>query len=181
MLAGKKTGTLTDKEGSFTLKTFAGDNDVLLEVSSFGHVTRLFSYPVNETDMDAMITLQSSEMLIMGLIAVEKVTASWKVEKKEDIPKCVTAEEVTFKVYPNPVLSGTSINIELAGLATEDYYEFRLISFNGKTTFESKIWIDKSARVLNISIPSIAAGTYFAVLRNRRSKKEQSQQILITK
>ncbi|MBO9657682.1 MAG: carboxypeptidase-like regulatory domain-containing protein, partial [Chitinophagaceae bacterium] len=181
VLAGKEMGTWTDKDGSFTLKAFPADKDVLLDVSSFGYEARLFSYPANETDMDAMITLQTYEVLIMGLIAVEKVPASGTGEKKADISKCVTADEGTFRVYPNPVLSGTSINIELIGLTKEDYYEFRLISFNGKTIFEIKIWIDKGARVMNISIPSTAPGAYFAVLRNRKFKKEYSQQILVTK
>jgi hypothetical protein len=176
MLHGSNVGTLTGKDGSFQLRTSNKDRYILLDITCVGFDLKQFSYPVNEVEMDALITLERQESVFMGIVAIAVPPV-----KKADPPKYVTTDTLAFKVFPNPVVSGTSLNIELGNAIKDDYYEFRMVSFNGTTIFENKIWIDKDARAMNINVPAIAAGSYFAVLHNKKTKKEYAHQILVIK
>ncbi|MCG2617307.1 carboxypeptidase-like regulatory domain-containing protein [Terrimonas sp. NA20] len=176
MLRGTSIGTVTKEDGSFQLRVGEKDRLAQLDVSCVGYEARLFSCPVNDVEVNAMITLELQEAVTMGMVAVQVAPP-----KKTVPPEYIVTDTTVLKVFPNPVLSGTSINIKLDDTFNEEYYEFRLVSLNGRTIFKNKIWIDKDARVLNIGLPAVAAGRYFAVLHNKKLKKEYAQQVLVVR
>ncbi|PZR26689.1 MAG: hypothetical protein DI535_13495 [Citrobacter freundii] len=86
----------------------------------------------------------------------------------------------SFNVFPNPVISGSSLNIELISQLKEGYYNLDIISIDERRVFtKSDLWIDSGARVLNITIPALAAGNYALALRHKKEGKIHSQLILI--
>ncbi|MET0464860.1 MAG: carboxypeptidase-like regulatory domain-containing protein [Chitinophagaceae bacterium] len=175
MLHGTGIGTVTGQDGSFQLRIDQKDRSAQLDVSCVGYVARLVSCPVNDVEVNAMITLEL-QAVTMGMVVVTVAPT-----KNTILPKYIVTDTTVLKVFPNPVVSGTSINLQLDDTIKEEYYQFRLVSFNGRTVFEAKVWIDKEARVLNIGLPAITAGQYFAVLHNKKLKKEYAQQVLVVR
>jgi hypothetical protein len=183
ILQGTGTGAITTKDGFFRLTTTSNDRVFRLEVSMIGYTSIQVQYSANEAGKEILIPLAMKvpEIMYVGFIA-PKIVEKEKVSKKvQELKTLSHMDTTTLKLYPNPVASGASVNIELTAVVREDYYEFSLVNFNGKTIFGKKVWIDKDARVMNIEIPSIAAGSYFAVLRNKKLRRELAQQIMVTK
>jgi Secretion system C-terminal sorting domain len=83
-----------------------------------------------------------------------------------------------FKVFPNPVSSGANLNIELKK-TEEGYYTLELLNQSGQSVHMQEIWIDAEARLLNIDLPSFAAGIYFLVLTNKKSERKVTEKIII--
>jgi len=84
-----------------------------------------------------------------------------------------------FKVFPNPVPSGGSLNIELANKVKEGYYYLLVTGLDGKRVFQKEIWIDAEAKVMNIELPSITAGNYIVSLKSRKTGKEFGEKLMI--
>jgi hypothetical protein len=85
---------------------------------------------------------------------------------------------VTFKVFPNPVQSGTSLNIEWKQ-TEEGYYSLQLLNQSGQQVHQQEIWIDTEARLLSIDVPQVAAGSYFLALTNKKSGKRLTEKIIV--
>ncbi len=83
-----------------------------------------------------------------------------------------------FKVFPNPVESGSSLNIEIKQ-TEEGYYSLQLLNQSGQSMHQQDIWIDAEARILNIDVPAVAAGSYFLALTNKKSGKRSTEKIII--
>ncbi|HLG41151.1 MAG TPA: T9SS type A sorting domain-containing protein [Chitinophagaceae bacterium] len=88
-----------------------------------------------------------------------------------DIPSMI-------KVYPNPVISGTNINIGCQKLK-EGYYSLQLSNLSGQQVLNKQTWIDSEMQVLNIDIPKVSAGVYFLKLTNKETNKRFTQKIII--
>ncbi len=87
-------------------------------------------------------------------------------------------EENNLLIYPNPVSSGSSVNLSFKQL-DEGYYQLQVINQSGQIMEQKEIWIDAEARVLNIDIPVIAAGSYFLVLINKKTGKKFTEKIIV--
>lgn len=177
IIHGTPIGAVADEHGFFRLKLPDSKKKVYLYISYVGFNAKQVSCELNDADTETYITLDPMEESVMGDIMMVPVRKKIRVRP----PKNVDTDTTMFKVFPNPVPSGASLNIEITGPLKDDYYQFRLISLNGKNIFENKVWIDKGARVMNISIPPIVAGNYIVVLGNTQSKKQFTRQIIITK
>jgi hypothetical protein len=96
------------------------------------------------------------------------------------IPAPVSPEETLpmIKVYPNPVISGTNINVGCQKLK-EGYYSIQLSTRSGQQVFNKQTWIDDEMQVLNIDIPSVVPGLYFLKLTNKETNKRFTEKITI--
>ncbi len=88
------------------------------------------------------------------------------------------AEENKLFVYPNPVQSGATINLSFKKLE-EGYYQLKILNYSAQIVEQKEIWIDTEARLMNLEVPSVAAGTYFLVLTNKKSGKKFTEKIII--
>jgi hypothetical protein len=90
----------------------------------------------------------------------------------------VILNNALFKAFPNPVQSGTSLNIEWKQ-TEEGEYMLQLFNQSGQLTFNKVMWIDKDARVLNLEVPHVATGSYFLRMTNKNSGKSFTEKIII--
>jgi hypothetical protein len=94
----------------------------------------------------------------------------------------VNPEEKSFlpmiKVYPNPVQSGTNINVGCQKLK-EGYYAIQLTNQAGQQVLSKQTWIDGDTQVLNVDIPHVATGIYFLKLTNKETSKRFTQKIIV--
>ena len=101
-------------------------------------------------------------------------TKNTGVDKEMKIP----AEGNRLLVYPNPVVQGASINLSFKKL-DEGYYQLQLLSQSGQLVKQQEIWIDTEARLMNIDVPVVAAGSYFIVLTNKKTGKKLTEKIIV--
>jgi hypothetical protein len=89
-----------------------------------------------------------------------------------------STDESKLLIYPNPVAIGAAINLNFKKL-DEGYYQLQIISQSGQLVKQQEIWIDAEARLLNINVPAVAAGSYFMVLTNKKTGKKFTEKVII--
>ncbi len=116
----------------------------------------------------------------VGMVSIKRVDKVKKQLKRISLIPAITEDKNTavFKVFPNPVPSGTNLNIEIQKVE-EGYYDLQLLNQSGQSMHHQEIWIDAEARLLDIDVPSVAAGSYFLVLINKKSGKKFMEKIII--
>src|SRR5258706_14600128 len=170
MLNSPEVGTSVDSSGIFNIGGIILNKDIILDVSCIGYETKEITISGNtELANDQVIQLNAIASLgevvvvtayhsirmggVMGGVIIKKPVKD-RVETKP------LTDQPMIKVYPNPVASGTNINVGCQKLA-EGYYSIQLINQSGQQIFNRQTWIDAEAKVLNIDIPAVAAGIYF--------------------
>jgi hypothetical protein len=124
----------------------------------------------------------------MGYISFGKVkklnkrrAALKEIDEAKGLLRCMKDPILTsFNVFPNPLVSGTNLNIELISQFKEGYYSLEIVTIDGKRVFaRNDLWIDRGARVMNIAIPPLMQGNYALGLRNKKEGKIHSQLVVI--
>jgi hypothetical protein len=178
-IKGTKTSVVAKEDGTFSILPVSNWSRIVLIVSSVGFESK-------ETLVDRS-NYQDDKIISIGIIPVEYVlmgaVAVCTVDKKKDpipvIPDVIKdADTKSFKVYPNPVVSGTNLSVEWKQ-TEEGYYSLQLLSQSGQSVHRQEIWIDTEARVLSIDVPFVSAGNYFLVLTNKKTGKKFSEKIII--
>jgi hypothetical protein len=188
---GTQLGTAADSSGVFKIKNFLFSKSVVLLASSVGYnvkeitisrldeltkdiVIKLDKQMLNEVVVTAGLGIQHRSFM-MGGIGVKRTSRDI-----EEIPLTKSPEEkkAMIKVYPNPVTSGTTINIGCEKLK-EGYYMLQLVSLTGQQIQAKQIWIDEEATTINFTVPRVAAGSYLLVLVNTETGEKYSEKIII--
>lgn len=174
-IKGSRTASLADNGGSFRIVARTGD---VLIASGEGLEPHEVTVDVNNK---VSITLKRVvvEGFWVGMISVSKIK---KTKKKKEVPALIQPvkdnTEKLFKVFPNPVVSGASLNIEWKQ-TEEGYYSLQLIDQSGQSVYQQEIWIDADAKLLNIDIPVVPAGVYILALVNKKSGKKAAEKVSI--
>jgi hypothetical protein len=206
MIKGTKFGIMADGDGAFKIYKPAEQAAITLEVSCVGYEKKekLLSKETGfSNDLVIQLNLVVREEVVvvaypvMGALGVRRVVTSAKKEKEqpkevepmlsEEAKKALTNTSIIkspsedlamIKVYPNPVASGTSINIGCQKLK-EGYYYLQLSSQSGQQVLNKQTWIDGDVQVLNIDIPNVATGVYFLKLTSKETNKRFTQKIIV--
>jgi CarboxypepD_reg-like domain len=191
LLKGGSLGAPADSNGVFTIEKILRNNDFVLVVSSVGYKSK--EVVLNkQTDFSKALIIQLTpvvmdEVVVVGYqgtrtgrITVGMITTvGTKIEKADtSFVKPPAEKPAMIKVYPNPVLSGTAINIGCEKLE-EGYYSFQLFNQAGQQLQNKQVWIDAEARIMNMEIPAVSAGTYILTLTHQQSHKRFSEKIII--
>ena len=185
MIKGTKTGTTVNKDGTFSILPSGHWEKIVLVISSLGFENKEVMVNRSSYKKNAVINigLVSVNYQIMGEVVVVGTVAVCAPDKKTDpiipIPEIIKdADTKSFKVYPNPVASGTNLTIDWKQ-NEEGYYILQLLNQSGQVAHRQEIWMDAEARFLNIDVPFVSAGNYFLVLTNKKTGKKFSEKIII--
>ena len=88
------------------------------------------------------------------------------------------AEENNLLIYPNPVQSGSALNLSFKKIE-EGYHQLQILNQSGQMVEQKEIWIDAEARLLNLEMPAVTAGSYFLVMTNKKTGKKITKKIII--
>jgi hypothetical protein len=191
LVKGGRYGAPADSNGVFTVERIMYDTDIILDVSSVGYQSR--EVVIKPTDLVKGLVIQLTSVAMpevvvtsyvstmMGAIRLGGISVSRRTEKSVPdsiIIKSPAEKPAMIKVYPNPVLSGTAINIGCEKLE-EGYYSFQLFNQSGQQIETKQVWIDAEARIMNMEIPSVAAGSYILTLTHKESGKRFSEKIIV--
>lgn len=175
-IKGTRIGVASDINGQFKLKSKIGD---VLVVTGVGFESEEIIVENREEIVLKINRYQDivGEVIIVGMVSIKEN----KISNNEFplIPQ--TFNDKTpgyFRLYPNPVRSGSSLSIEWKE-TEEGYYQLQLLNQSGQPLHQKEIWIDEKARVLNLDIPFVAAGNYFIVFTSRKSGKKSTEKIVI--
>jgi CarboxypepD_reg-like domain/Secretion system C-terminal sorting domain len=187
---GNGLGVSADSTGAFSIEKIVFEKDLILEVSSVGYITK--EIMINkENDLTKEIVVQLDRRTMENIVVVAPQTAmgAFRVggvcikamgKREIETPVIKSPAEIPsmIKVYPNPVVSGTNINIGCQKLK-EGYYTIQLTNQSGQQMLNRQTWIDGEIQVLNIDIPTVAAGVYFLKLTNKEANKRFTQKIIV--
>lgn len=197
---GRKKVIMADIEGRFEIpKKLLGKNHELI-ISSAGYETRVISkkdedYTKGELvivlkDLPALpavillsggytmgnySTAQTNKCL-EGRVGGVSVARSWI--KKSENEFATKVPDNSIRVYPNPVKNGSGLTIEWKS-TEEGYYHLQLINTSGQSVHQKQLWIDAEARVINLDLPGVPAGTYFLVMTHKKSGKKMTEKIVV--
>lgn len=118
-------------------------------------------------------------VVVVGVVSVKRNT---RANEKKILPVLTQVYKDTigksFNTFPNPVKSGASLTIE--GKQTEEgYYSLQLLNQLGQSAHQQEICIDAEARISNVDIPPVTAGSYFLVLINKKTGKKFTEKIIV--
>lgn len=119
-----------------------------------------------------------------GVIVVQSKKAKQDSVLKKDsqtgkhLDKSLPFSAIPFKIFPNPISSGSNLNIEVKQ-AEEGYYSLQLLNQSGQSIYQQEIWIDAEAKLLSIDMPVLPGGNYFLVLVNKNSGKRFTEKLIL--
>lgn len=187
----KGLGTVADENGAFSLPTSSLSKDSVLHVSSAGYQTSDVKVDIEDaTGTKLLINLHENKMLDECVVAfnddthneIIAGTVSYVVKDNDtattEIEAKPSASKNKISVYPNPVISGNDLTIEWNN-SEVGYYFLQLLNLSGQQVQKKEIWIDAEARLLDVDMPKVAAGSYFLIFTNKRSGKKYSVKIII--
>jgi len=175
-------GTAADSAGYFRLTVNDQEPLIQLKVSYIGYKTASIQVDLKMGNVIPDIRLENADMMLGEVtVVIAKKRASAIIPKKTPmiIPAIMDSASNHFKIFPNPLVSGGSLNIELINKLKEGYYDMLVTSFDGKRAFQKKIWIDAEAKVMNVELPLISAGNYIVSLKNKKNGKVFGEKLVI--
>lgn len=181
IIKGTRIATATDGTGNFKLIIKSAGDKIVLVALSVGFMSQEVT-----VDFKTHSNTQNIQMITMPYqVAGEVVVIAGMVAPKKSKPAVPLLRRIFkatefkyFKVFPNPISSGASLHVECKKM-DEGYYSLQLLDPSGKMVYTKELWIDEEARLLNIEIPSLAAGSYFLSLINKESGKKFTEKIII--
>jgi len=192
-------GLITDENGDFMLKTAWLKKGRSVTISSVGYKSETLTggektYLAGEMIVQLKTNNVLEEVVITATGMIRqggyRLGGARRVQRdnlvtftKTEEPKLITEtklpmEETKLLVYPNPVASGAAVNLSFTKL-DEGYYQLQLISLAGQLIQQKEIWIDAEARLLNLDMPTVAAGTYFIILASKTTGKKYNQKFIV--
>lgn len=177
---------ITDEDGKFRLPFSKIPGDKILNFSSIGFENKMLTIgkeylkgkellvtlstkQIQEVVVSTNLLRSKAEVITIGMVSV----SSNELTKKEPIPliTSVTSKKNQLHIFPNPVSVKANLNLDVKKLE-EGYYRLQLVNANGQAVMNQEIWVDAEAGLLNIQLPSMAAGNYFVKLSNKKTEKK---------
>jgi hypothetical protein len=159
-----------------------------LEISSVGYETKVVDYISTQSEIIIQLVPQAknlNEVIVVSPIGVVKgkiTMGAYSTVKKQTIIEKIISKDLfsksTIHLYPNPLNSGSTLNIEWRKNKA-DNYKLELFNLTGQLIFSKEMWIDEEARLLNIQIPQVAAGNYFLRMTGKTPGKRHTEKIII--
>ncbi len=179
-IKGTKIGVISSLNGEFSIRPIPNWQKITLVSSSVGFET--YESLIDRNNYSGEVIVMEPVELKYELMGAVIVTRCYKKSLAEPIPlipaKGQEEKIISFRLFPNPVSSGTNLTIEWKE-TEEGYYSLQLLNYSGQQVHQKEIWIDAEARLLNVEVPVLAAGSYFLVLTNKKTGKKFSEKIII--
>lgn len=179
VVKGTTLATASDLNGDFKLVYKNEEKNIVLEFSSVGFIAIEKPVQLGE-EKDMLIEMMNMPYALAG----EVVVVGYAIrKKKKEIPvipqKLFDTALQKFKVFPNPVHSGTNLNIEIVKEIKEGYYTLDIINQSGQSLYQRELWIDTKTGIVNLTIPAIKPGSYYLSLIHKKSKKRFADKLII--
>jgi len=182
-----KAGTITDKNGKFTLEIPRANKTLAVS---------LVGYDVKEIETkklyhNSVIVLNKTELFFEGFVSVDFTKKKKEIctpvketeaESPKETPLLTRVLSDTtfksFKLYPNPVIQGTTVSIQWKK-PEDGEFEIQLLDQKGQLINQQTKSATGKINSLQYSVPSVTPGSYFLILINRKSGKKITETIIV--
>jgi hypothetical protein len=184
VIKGKNMGTVADKDGHFEIAIGNPNTPVFMVVSAIGYESKEIRVEANDFSIPLDICLKKDAHWLTGEVVVVGYLVRKPARKKSEIQPIPLIRRLkdtirrTWKVFPNPAPSGTTLHIEWKP-AEAGEYRMQLLNLSGQVVFNKTIWIDEEAGVLQLDLPKVAAGNYFLRMTSKKSGKSFTEKITV--
>jgi hypothetical protein len=114
----------------------------------------------------------------LGGISVTECGARKISKPVQLLQKIFRDTTINFKIYPNPVQSSSTLNIEWKQKEFGQFM-FQLYNQSGQLVFSKEINISDEVKLFTMNMPSIIPGNYFLGLTNKTSGKSYSEKLIV--
>jgi len=189
---GTNRYTMTDTEGNFSLKITMKDAHEKLMISSVGYNTEEVSIDesyLNDIELNRKdnvlpdVIVSAGKLITCSKATTGEVVVMGKISKKvnaADTIKSIVKNILKisdFKSYPNPVVGGNILKIEIAKAGE---YSLQLIDNSSRLILANNITTSGENSVTEIMIPSsLAAGMYYIRLIDKNKKKQYTDKLIV--
>ncbi len=181
VIRGTKTGVVANTNGEFRL------------LAETGNVLAITGVAINMTEITigdkSFLSVYATPREVCGREVIMGILIrrpdNKKIEKQKEksssteIKTTQQPKQPTLHIFPNPVMANSSITIKLPENNDEGYYTCIITALSGQNLYEQQLWIDKTAKVFSLDIPSIPAGTYNFSLVNKVSGKSFAEKMVV--
>jgi hypothetical protein len=176
ILKGTMQGAATTIDGFFGIKPGENWQKVTLVISYVGFETQEIVVNRSEIKKEYLITLGEYNQ---GQV----VYVGFTIRKKKPVKPLLQRVFMDttfkfFKVYPNPAVGGSSINIELKK-AEPGEYNVDLVNMSGQVVYSGVQRFESKKETNSFKIPYTIAGSYLIQLTNKKSGKKNTEKIVI--
>ena len=174
-IKGTKRGVMANENGEFKLRMFENWQQVTLNVSSVGFETQ--DIVVNRNGPKEVLIvfreLWQGQVISCELIVRKKKPASPLIQR-------IFGDTAFnfFKVYPNPVVSGALVKVELRK-PQHGEYTIELVNQGGQLVYSTIINFRSKRDAASFAIPAVTAGSYILQLTNKKTGKKYAEKIII--
>ena len=171
LLKGSKAATTTDLAGNFSLKNRRAETATII-VTAIGYDAKEIVVQSPYT----IVTLPQNEGMALGIVVVTNIR-----RKPKTIPLLERIADTVFtkfKVYPNPVRSGSSVVVEWKKGEPGDYTA-NLVTIAGQLVHTKAVAIETKSQLVKLDLPVVVAGVYVLSFKNGKTGKVYSQQLII--
>jgi CarboxypepD_reg-like domain/Secretion system C-terminal sorting domain len=172
-----RQGTVSTINGSFKIQPDENWEKITLVVSYIGFLTQ--EIVVRRGDNQKEIIVSLDEQMLGQVVTVGAMIVRKKKSPKPLIQRIF--KDTTFKffkIYPNPVVAGASVNLELKK-AEPSEYNVDLINMSGQIVYSGVQRFESKNETNSFNIPYIVAGGYLLQLANKKSGKKYTEKIII--
>lgn len=173
MIKGTIQGVAADANGEFKLQVLPGWEKMTLVITSVGFEQNEIVVKRSEFKKEYLIplTVSMAEMSTGVIVTVRKPKPLLQRIFKDTTFKY-------FKVYPNPVIAGSILSIELKK-AEPGEYETELINSGGQTVYSDVLNFQTTKETSSFKIPTIVPGSYSLLLTNKKTGKKHAEKVII--
>ncbi len=174
-IKGTFRGVMANERGEFKIRLFENWQQVTLNVSCVGFESK-----------EIVVSSKGPQQLLVVLgdiVLGQTVYVGLIVRKKKPAPPLLqrifkdTAFNF-FKVYPNPVVSGSPVKIELRKQEHGEY-NVELVNQGGQIVYTSILSFKSKRDAASFNIPIVTPGSYILQLTNRKTGKKHAEKIII--
>lgn len=163
-IIGTTRGVTADTAGNFRFLIDKGDT-VSLEISAIGYKTKTVLIDSKTNWKDVKVLLYMEYLIMGGITFEEKVPKKVKVKKVEKVTRAEKVKRVIndwkpaalkkdIKIYPNPVVRGNAIQVNLS-LKQAGEYKLELLDVRGKVMTVQRLVM--AAKEQKVTVPTQAA------------------------
>jgi len=184
-IKGTKIAVAADAAGQFTISPKRYAKNLTLSVSSAGFAAAEKNIHRFESWNNIKIELQQTgtlgEVVVtssinshrLGLVGLVESYRTYPV-KTNDISKF----KDNFKLYPNPVSSNSTLNVEWKQNQYGDHV-LQVFNQSGQLVVSKEINIGEGSRLFTMTMPSIASGNYFLKLTSKATGKSYTEKLIV--
>jgi nitrate reductase NapAB chaperone NapD len=132
-----------------------------------------------QADSENIVINLSMKPMSLDYVTVGVVVVHAKAKKVDTIKTTVNKifKREQFKIFPNPVRSGSSIKLEIQKAGD---YSIQLLDNNAKLILVKKIETENNKTFTEIMLPyDVTPGMYYVVLIDEKKKKQYTDKLIV--